>query len=163
MQATLIKSTHRIIEDKGCLFDMVIKSQDYHPKGHISFASTHSVQPFDSVELMCIPSIDHDHIDTAACCLVDYKQKNNATCDNNPTCGNKNRACAACGGDKPDPKCKKMVQAVWPDHCVQGDDGDAALLNTVKKVQGEIIMQKGDNQYVDAYVPVPHTPCLCWS
>ena len=131
---------------------MVVKSQDFHPKGHISFASTHGVNPFTTVDLMCLPSEDASHIDTAACCLVDFTQPTGATCKNNPTCSSKNRACAACGGSKPNPKCSKMTQSVWPDHCVQGADGDAGLLSTVKKVKGEIIMQKGDNQFVDAYV-----------
>ena len=46
-----------------------------------------------------------------------------------------------------------MIQTAWPDHCVQGQDGDAGLRSTVKTVQGEIIVQKGENKYVDAYVP----------
>ena len=148
-------STHRIIDEKGCLFDLVVKSQDFHPQGHISFASTHNVSAFSVVELMCLPAADGSKdIEAAACCLVDFNQKNKPTCTNNPTCGKDNRACAACGGGSPDPKCKKMKQTAWPDHCLQGPSGDAALRATVKTVKDEIIVQKGDNKFVDAYVPI---------
>ena len=98
----------------------------------------------------------------AACCLVDLNQASNPTCTNNPTCENANRACAACGGDNPDSSCKKMIQTAWPDHCVQGQDGDAGLRSTVKTVQGEIIVQKGENKYVDAYVPTCNNACVLY-
>ncbi len=38
-------------------FDMIIASQDFHPKGHGSFASTHNVKPFTMGELGGKPQI----------------------------------------------------------------------------------------------------------
>ena len=35
-----------IRRSKSCLFDLVARSQDYHPAGHISFGSAHSLAPF---------------------------------------------------------------------------------------------------------------------
>lgn len=34
------------LTDKACLFDLVVKTADFHPAGHISFASAHGVDPF---------------------------------------------------------------------------------------------------------------------
>ncbi|KAN0050779.1 hypothetical protein ACTA71_003927 [Dictyostelium dimigraforme] len=33
----------------NCSFDLVVLSKDWHPNDHISFASTHSKKPFDSI------------------------------------------------------------------------------------------------------------------
>lgn len=37
------------LTDSG-MFDLIVATQDWHPAGHISFASTHNVEPFSKLE-----------------------------------------------------------------------------------------------------------------
>lgn len=40
-------------------FDLIIGTQDWHPKGHISFASTHNVEPFTEISARGMVWPDH--------------------------------------------------------------------------------------------------------
>lgn len=67
------------------LFDIVVASQDWHPRGHVSFASTHpGKRAFDTIELRgeeqilwpdhCVPGTDgarlHADLDTRSIVLI---------------------------------------------------------------------------------------------
>jgi nicotinamidase/pyrazinamidase len=78
-------------------FANVVLTQDWHPKGHISFASSHpGAKPFETI--------------------------------------------AAPYG----------VQALWPDHCVQGSAG-AALRAELAIDHAVLILRKGFNRAIDSY------------
>jgi nicotinamidase/pyrazinamidase len=78
-------------------FEHVILTQDWHPCGHISFASTHGLAPFtDTIE-------------------------------------------APYG-----------MQALWPDHCIQGTPG-AELHPDLDIPHTELILRKGFRQSIDSY------------
>jgi nicotinamidase/pyrazinamidase len=78
-------------------FANVVLTQDWHPKGHISFASSHpGAKPFETI--------------------------------------------AAPYG----------VQALWPDHCVQGSAG-AALRAGLAIDHAVLILRKGFNRAIDSY------------
>ena len=146
----IIPKINVLIEEKSCLFNLVVRSRDYHPPGHISFASTHHAQPFTSTTLHCISK--GNRLSNSACCLVDQGQRSGATCDGNPTCGASNPACAQCA-DNPQ-SCFAMNQSMWPDHCLQR--GDSGLMTLASPPPDEpllptIVVQKGYTQLVDAY------------
>ena len=42
----IIPKINSLREQKSCLFDEVIFSQDFHPAGHVSYGSTHGLPPF---------------------------------------------------------------------------------------------------------------------
>lgn len=45
--AAIIPLINQIRDEKeDCLFDLVVRSQDYHPPAHISFGPTHGLEPF---------------------------------------------------------------------------------------------------------------------
>lgn len=77
--------------------DHVILTQDWHPAGHSSFASSHSGKdPFETI-------------------LVDYGE-----------------------------------QTLWPDHCVQGEDG-ADFHSGLDRASAELIIRKGFRAQIDSY------------
>lgn len=78
-------------------FDHVIATQDWHPHGHISFASTHGKHPFGETTQ------------------------------------------AAYG-----------IQALWPDHCVQGTRG-AELHPELNVDNIELLLRKGFRKDIDSY------------
>ncbi len=81
----------------ACRFEHVLLTQDWHPAGHISFASTHGKQPYtDTIE-------------------------------------------AAYG-----------IQALWPNHCLQGTPG-AAIHPDLDLPHTELILRKGFRTAVDSY------------
>jgi hypothetical protein len=139
---------------------MVLRSQDYHPANHISFASRH-FQPAFAWEGGPIPDVgypidlhctvaDSGMIHDAHCCLVDTSQAactidgvNVCVQDTDPT----NTACSVCAEDPS--SCTLMPQALWTDHCVQtGDSGFATGLETPDT---DIVLQKGTQLNIDAY------------
>ena len=78
-------------------FPHALATQDWHPKGHLSFASSHKDQaPYGMVEL-------------------NYGQ-----------------------------------QVLWPDHCVQGEDG-STLHKDLNKNALELILRKGFRKEIDSY------------
>ena len=77
-------------------FDAVILTQDWHPAGHSSFASSHPGKaPFDTTEMPYGP------------------------------------------------------QVLWPDHCIQGDDG--AAFHPDLRADGDLIIRKGFRPQIDSY------------
>ncbi|CAJ1326889.1 unnamed protein product [Effrenium voratum] len=45
----ILSKISEIYEEKDCLFDFVVRSQDFHPERHISFGSTHHLPPFSDL------------------------------------------------------------------------------------------------------------------
>lgn len=86
-----------LINRIGRSFDNVVLTQDWHPLGHISFASTHGRQPFA------------DTVETAY-----------------------------------------GIQALWPDHTVQGSPG-AALHPALDLPHAGLIVRKGFRPAMDSY------------
>mmetsp|Transcript_27874 Transcript_27874/g.63027 ORF Transcript_27874/g.63027 Transcript_27874/m.63027 type:complete len:346 (-) Transcript_27874:112-1149(-) len=161
----IIPKINSIRQQKSCLFDKVVFSQDYHPVNHISFGSSHGLAPFahlggkGSLPLKCVkPSSGNTadgsccptfHIDaTAIDCSQklcpptgwDYTVNNSALVASNP-------ACTTC---KTNPSsCFDMEQAMWTDHCLQS--GDSTFPPSLDKQSGDVTVRKGKNQFVDAY------------
>ncbi|MFY0594994.1 MAG: bifunctional nicotinamidase/pyrazinamidase [Cognatishimia sp.] len=85
------------INDLMADFDAVILTQDWHPAGHSSFASSHGGKdPYDMIEMPYGP------------------------------------------------------QVLWPDHCVQGNDG-AVFHKDLKSERADLIIRKGFNPAIDSY------------
>ena len=38
---SIVPEINKLRTEKGCLFDMIIRSRDFHPPGHVSFSSAH--------------------------------------------------------------------------------------------------------------------------
>lgn len=66
---------------------------------------------------------------------------------NNSGIVNGNAACTTCAAS--DSNCFDMNQAMWTDHCMQ--DGDSDFPTSLDKRDGDTVVQKGLNKYVDAY------------
>ncbi len=45
---TIIPLINRLTNSN--IFDLIIATQDWHPRGHISFASTHGMKPFENIK-----------------------------------------------------------------------------------------------------------------
>lgn len=71
----IIPIINSIRAEKSCLFDKVVRSQDFHPADHISFGPTHGLPPFynfvpdgtDGIPITCIKP-DSGMTSDAACC-----------------------------------------------------------------------------------------------
>lgn len=71
----IIPVINSIRAEKSCLFDKVVRSQDFHPKDHISFGPTHGLPPFynfvpdgtDGIPVKCIKP-ESGKTSDAACC-----------------------------------------------------------------------------------------------
>lgn len=86
-----------VINKLSSYFDIVLQTQDWHPRGHTSFASSHADKaPYETIEMP-------------------YGQ-----------------------------------QVLWPDHCVQGEEGSAfhPKLDTQKT---QLIVRKGFRKDIDSY------------
>lgn len=137
----------------------VIFSQDLHPSGHISFATTHKKEPFTTLKMMCLsPSGADADMSHASCCPKEVvegtKTKSKRWAD---ALGPLNKACSLCAEHAA--SCFEMDQMMWPDHCMaqaaDGTPGDGATwpkdLGAPIPEEGEVIVAKGTNQFVDAY------------
>lgn len=104
-------------------FGLVVVTQDWHPEGHSSFASTHDREPMARVWMKdgeIIGEILEDE-------------------NGNPM-------------DRPEhaPVEFAIAQTLWPDHCVQGTSG--AEFRSDLGIPGDaLILQKGKNKAVDSY------------
>jgi len=149
--------------NKSCLFDEIIFTRDFHPKNHISFGSTHGLDPFshlsgkgglplkctkDGLELnaQCCPA---SHVNASA---VDCTKQLCPPANWNYTTNNShfvkdNRACSICKANPE--KCYETAQLMWTDHCLQV--GDSTFPPTLTVGDEDIVVKKGANQYVDAY------------
>jgi nicotinamidase/pyrazinamidase len=86
-----------LINELARRFENVVLTQDWHPSGHLSFATSHpGTRPFDSIKLP-------------------YGE-----------------------------------QVLWPDHCVQGNDG-AALHKDLAVPHAQLVVRKGWRREVDSY------------
>jgi nicotinamidase-related amidase len=161
----IIAPINQIRSERSCLFDLVVRTQDFHPAGHISFASTHGLAPFahldgkGSLPLTCI-SPDSGKTEDGACCPTIYVNASAVDCEtqlcpptdwdyalNNSGFVDNNPACAQCVSDPA--SCFTTDQAMWTDHCLQ--DGDSTFPPSLATEASDIVIQKGMNEYVDAY------------
>ena len=167
----------QIYDEKSCLFDLVVQSQDFHPENHISFAEEHGLPPFADLTLgkgelpiTCIEPAN-GNIAEAACCpsyyLDDDIDCNTVLCPG-PNGDGKNAdgsaftyasdsiviagnpACTTCAAGASPQSCFTTTQRMWPVHCLSTPGGDNALELDIDESKYELI-QKGDNQFVDAY------------
>ena len=133
----IIPLINKIRRDKSCLFDLVVRTQDYHPTAHVSFASTHGLPAFahlngkGELPLHCLKPNSSSTSD-ASCC---------ASSTVNPAAVNCTTALcptqAAASPAKPNPacttckvqtdRCFATTQAMWPDHCLQDADSGVCL------------------------------------
>lgn len=150
----IIPKINQIRNEKDCLFDLVVLSQDYHPAGHISFGTAHGMpqetpnaQKSNSwrgaMSMKCIVNGGMDE----ACCPLAYVNRSEVTCNgifeycpdesfyNNVTNPmiNGNPACTTCR-DTPD-QCFGMTMDLWLDHCLQ--DGDSAIASSLVVKEGD--------------------------
>mmetsp|Transcript_42304 Transcript_42304/g.111912 ORF Transcript_42304/g.111912 Transcript_42304/m.111912 type:complete len:351 (+) Transcript_42304:102-1154(+) len=150
---------------KSCLFDEVIFTQDFHPANHISFGSSHGLAPFShlggkgNLPLTCLTPTTGNTAE-ASCCPTGYVTPSAVNCStqlcppdwfdydsNNSALITGNTACATCRTSPG--SCFETDQSMWTDHCIQ--TGDATFPPTLDKRAGDLVVQKGMNQYVDAY------------
>jgi nicotinamidase/pyrazinamidase len=47
----IVSGINSLISDRAILFKKIILTADWHPKGHISFSSSHNLEPYTSVEI----------------------------------------------------------------------------------------------------------------
>lgn len=166
----IIPKINSLMEEKSSLFDQVIYSRDFHPDGHISFASTHGLAPFSHMEgkgglpLTCIrppigSSIEGIAEGSAACCPSEYIDNSLVDCETQlctpdgfdyeqeSTITADNPACLTCA-ENPE-TCFDTTQMMWTDHCLQ--DGDSILATNLIIPEGSTVVNKGTNKFVDAY------------
>ena len=168
--ASIVPLINQLRSDKGCLFDVIVRTQDYHPTGHVSFASSYfgdgtpnsgfssSGGPIPSVgfsvDVHCTRATSQS-IDDAQCCFVDTTQPacddiGTAACDAaaaKAASDSSNQACSVCRNDPS--SCLVMPQALWTDHCLQ--EGDAGFATGLVIAATDTVIQKGTNKHIDAY------------
>jgi len=156
----IIALINDIRTSKACLFDKVVRTQDYHPANHISFGSTHGLAPFSGdLPVTCITPESGLSAD-GACCPTIYVNPSAVNCTEQlcPPPGwdymvNKseiiqdNPACTQCAANSS--SCFETTQSMWTDHCLQ--NGDSTFPPSLIKKSDDLVVQKGTNQYVDAY------------
>ena len=147
----LVTKLNTIRSQMGTKVDLVVRSRDYHPVGHMSFASTHGmtagvdIAVGTPINLKCLRP-NSALISDAACCLMSTADCGGAPCVL-PSDPSANPACGQCSSDPS--SCFDMAQAMWPDHCLQS--GDSGFVSGVTYESTDVIMRKGSNPYVDAY------------
>ena len=164
--AELIPIINQIREEKSCLFDLVIRSQDFHPPNHISFGPTHGLAPFAHLQglgelpITCVHPFSGAAED-ASCCPSYYIDPYDCTqqlCPNRTAVTDdagisslnfalKSAACSVCK-DTPQ-ECFNTTQAMWTNHCLQ--TGDSSFAPKLMTQDTDVIVQKGGNPYVDSY------------
>jgi nicotinamidase-related amidase len=162
--AHIVPEINKMMSDKACLFDDIVYSQDFHPANHISFASSHGLQPFvhlskGPLPLLCIKP-ESGLTKDAACCPTIHVAKDRVNCSavlcpeegwnytiNNSNLVDNNPACTQCAAD-PD-ACYPTVQEMWTDHCLK--TGDSGFPDDLNMGSAPKIVKKGVNQFVDAY------------
>mmetsp|Transcript_47786 Transcript_47786/g.133226 ORF Transcript_47786/g.133226 Transcript_47786/m.133226 type:complete len:340 (+) Transcript_47786:96-1115(+) len=161
----IISKINSLRKNKSCLFDEVIFTQDYHPANHISFASSHGLAPFShlngkgELQLTCLKPTSGNTKD-ASCCPTTHINAAAVDCNtqlcppdgfdyatNNSDLITGNEACSTCKSSPE--RCYQTGQAMWTDHCLK--TGDSGFPPTLDKRAGDLVVQKGMNQYVDAY------------
>lgn len=158
-----VADTHQIIPiindlrtEKACLFDVVVRSQDFHTANHISFGPTHGLDPFahlagrGELPLTCV-SPDSGETRDGSCCPTYHIEPYDCETILCPTTRSdavmSSPACAVCLESPME--CYETTQAMWTDHCLQ--DGDSSFPPTLLIGPDDVVVQKGGNQHVDAY------------
>lgn len=160
----IIPVINQIREQKDCLFDVVVRTQDFHPDNHISFGSTHGLPPFahlakGGLPVTCMKPTSGNTAD-ASCCPTQFLDSAAVDCSsqlcppadwsweaNNVDFVSANPACTTCSQNPS--LCFDDVQLMWTDHCQQ--TGDSSFPPSLVTRQDDVIVQKGTNTYVDAY------------
>merc|ERR1712224_588511 len=127
--------------------------------GHVSFASTNHVPFMDAggaVPMKCFKPSDNTTANAACCPDPEHVQvptaiKSNLTAAKIAQGSAGNPACKTCFEGATASDCFDTVQAMWPDHCLQGADGDATFPPSLTRKESDVIVQKGKHQWVDAY------------
>ena len=163
---SIVPEINKLRTEKGCLFDMIIRSRDFHPPGHVSFSSAHfgDGSPNSGLDFMggpisvgqafdfsCVKA-ESGLLKDSSCCFLDVEQEGciplkgteyECKVDDSPD----NPACSICK-DTPD-ECMTMGQAMWTDHCLQ--DGDSTFAEGLLTPETDVVLEKGINKYIDAY------------
>jgi nicotinamidase-related amidase len=157
---SLLPVINKAREERDCLFDIVVRSEDSHPKLHISWASTHGLPPFahtlgkGSLPITCL-----DLPGKASCCQTYWIDRESQDCDKvlcpveaSMTQAVKahvlaSPACSYCL-ESPD-SCFLSVQEMWPDHCDEQDE--AGIPPSLYTTKNDVVVKVGNNDYVDAY------------
>lgn len=161
----IVPVINKVRQERDCLFDLVVLTQDFHPKNHLSFGSTHGLPPFShlggkgGLPITCLRPTSNDSRD-AACCPTQHVDPSSVDCttklcppsnwswaSNNSAFVSNNSACAVCRSEPS--RCFNDTQAMWTDHCLQS--GDSNFPSSMVRKTTDIIVQKGENIYVDAY------------
>ena len=149
-------------------YGAVAWTQDWHPRGHVSFARTHGKRAFaDAVDLRYAAG-------GRVCGLGSLFPNSTATCAAaaaaaGGTGGNGGSSSSSSGssgsgsggakagsgaqsgaGQAPAPVVASVHQALWPEHCVAGT-ADAALAPGLAPRPGDIVVRKGSRPSLDAY------------
>jgi nicotinamidase/pyrazinamidase len=161
----IIPVINQIRADAGSCFDLIIRTQDFHPANHISFGSTHGLAAFShltrrgGLPITCVNPSSKNTAD-ASCCPLQHIYPEEVDCTsqlcppanwswsaNNSAFIADNVACTQC---KATPSsCFNQTQAMWTDHCLQS--GDSGFPSNLTKLATDIIVKKGENLHVDAY------------
>jgi nicotinamidase-related amidase len=160
--AGIVPIINGIRTEKSCLFDVVVRSQDYHTVNHISFAPTHGLEPFahlsgkGELPVTCIDP-DSGSQQDASCCPTYHISPydcNTTLCpdtENSPVEAlveiMESPACTICK-ETPE-ECFETTQAMWTNHCLQ--EGDSTFARELITEDSDIVLQKGLYQYVDSY------------
>lgn len=156
--ASLIPVLNSLREEKSCLFDSVVRSQDYHPANHISFGPTHGLEPFShlfgkgELPLMCV-SPSSGLLTDASCCPTYHVAPELLDCETQlcpATATDEVLSAPACSICKETPEeCFETTQAMWTNHCLM--EGDSDFPATLMTMDTDVIVQKGTGTFVDAY------------
>lgn len=137
-------------------FNTVIFTQDWHPANHVSFASTHSKQPLQVVELRYTK-------DGKLCDRHELFPAHSVPCSNNSdsngisSTGSMAQAVkqrlARVGGQQQHQQSvaeHTVQQVLWPEHCVE-HTRDAQLHPGLIIKPTDLLLRKGHQQQLDAY------------
>ena len=156
----IIPLINQIRTEKSCLFDTVVRSQDFHTEHHISFGPTHGLDPFahlfgkGELPLTCVLPQSGMTSD-GSCCPGYYITPNNYDCDKqlcpsvtfSESVISDSPACSICKNTPEE--CFETTQAMWTNHCLQ--TGDSMFPPSLYIEKSDLVVQKGTNKYVDAY------------
>jgi len=162
----IIPKINQIRNQKDCLFDLVVKTQDYHPAGHISFGTAHGMAQETpnanksnswrgAATMKCLNDVGN-----GACCPAHYVDPASVTCNPpmeycapsgfyNATTNlmlKDNPACTTCKSTPA--SCFDMTMDLWLDHCLQG--GDSEFATTMVSKSTDKVVQKG-HRYVEMF------------
>ena len=158
----IIPIINQIRAEKSCAFDVVVRSQDYHPENHISFGPTHGLEPFShlagkgELPLTCVNPQSGKTKDASCCptyhiapydCETKLCPVTDAVLEQKSAVPMDSPACTICK-DTPE-ECYETTQAMWTNHCLQ--EGDSSFPPKLNTEPTDIVVQKGGNLYVDAY------------